>query len=89
LGDFVSGDSGDADQFIDAGGGYDVTLALRNLFTLDAGGTGTYTTHTIFGVEAPEDVEDPGNPVPEPATVISGAAFAALAIARSLRRRKA
>lgn len=87
LNDGISGDSGDADQFIDAGNGYDVTLALRNVFSLAAGGSATYTTHTIFGVEAPDDVEEP-NPVPEPATVVSGMAFAALAAVRVLRRKK-
>jgi hypothetical protein len=55
LDDTVTGDGGDADQFIDAGGGYDVTLALRNLFDLTAGGSATYTTRTIFGSGTPDD----------------------------------
>jgi hypothetical protein len=64
LDDIITGDGADPDQFIDAGGGYDVTLALRNLFTLSGGGTGTYTTLTIFGDGAPQDVVL--QPVPEP-----------------------
>ena len=87
LNDGIQGDSADADQFIDAGNGYDVTLALRNVFEIGAFGTATYTTHTIFGVEAPDDVEEP-NPVPEPATVLGGAALAALAAVRGIRRKK-
>lgn len=83
----ITGDSADADQFIDAGNGYDVTLALRNIFEIGAFGTANYTTHTIFGVEAPDDVEEP-NPVPEPATVLGGAALAALAAVRGIRRKK-
>ena len=46
LNNVINGDGSDADQFIDAGKGYDVTLALRNLFTLGAGNT---TTQKIYG----------------------------------------
>jgi len=42
------------DQFIDAGAGYDVTLALRNEFP---SGTSVYVTKTLFGSGAPEDVQ--------------------------------
>jgi hypothetical protein len=58
----VTGDAGDADQFIDAGGGYDVTLALNNVFSLAPGASTTYTTTTIFGAGAPEDVRPPTVP---------------------------
>jgi Ca2+-binding RTX toxin-like protein len=44
----VSGDS-DNNQFIDTGAEYDVTLALRNLFSLAPGQSTTYTTSTRFG----------------------------------------
>ena len=50
----ITGDGGDADQFIDAGAGYDVTLALRNEFP---SGTSVYVTKTLFGSGAPEDVQ--------------------------------
>lgn len=65
LSDLIVSDSGDADEFIDAGSGYDVTLALRNIFALGAGETTTYSTSTIFGSGAPEDVGS----VPEPASL--------------------
>ncbi len=44
----VRGDS-DSNQFIDAGSEYDVALALRNVFSLTAGQSTTYTTTTRFG----------------------------------------
>ena len=44
----ITGDGGDADQFIDAGQGYDVTLGLRNLFSLQAGQSGTYVATTMY-----------------------------------------
>jgi RHS repeat-associated protein len=44
----VQGDS-DSNQFIDAGSEYDVALALRNVFSLAAGQSTTYTTTTRFG----------------------------------------
>lgn len=72
LDDTVAGDGADADQFIDAGGGYDVTLALRNEFSLAVGATTTYTTSTFFGSGAPTVV---AASVPEP-----GTAFAALLV---------
>lgn len=54
----VTGD-GDADQFIDAGNEYDVTLAFRNAFTLDVGESAVYTTDTLFGSGAPAAVPEP------------------------------
>jgi len=56
LDNIIKGD-GDADQFIDAGAGYDVTLALRNTFSLGAEGSEVYVTKTIFGSGAPEDIQ--------------------------------
>lgn len=53
LDDIITGDTGDADEFIDAGNGYDVTLAIRNTFQP---GTTVYVTKTIFGSGAPEDI---------------------------------
>jgi len=43
-------------QFID-GAGYDVSLALRNEFSLVGGESVVYVTKTVFGSGAPEDVE--------------------------------
>jgi hypothetical protein len=70
LDNLITGDGGDSDQFIDAGNGYDVTLGLSRLFTLLAGGSTTFTTGTIFGTGAPQDIVLPptNGAVPEPAT---------------------
>jgi hypothetical protein len=73
----ITGDGGDADQFIDTGSGYDVTLALRNLFSLGAGASTTYTTQTIFGTGAPEDIPDPD---PDPGVVPAPPAFVLMGI---------
>jgi hypothetical protein len=86
LDNLVTNDGGDADQFVDAGAGYDVTLALRNTFLLAAGGSTTYTTATYFGTGAPDEVTPPE--VPEPASmVLFGLGGLGLMVAR--RRRQA
>ncbi|MFN0069746.1 MAG: hypothetical protein ACKVYV_19180 [Limisphaerales bacterium] len=86
LDDLVTGDGGDADQFIDAGGGYDVTLALRNTFNIPVGGTAQYVTATIFGSGAPRVVQPPGV-IPEASTVWTMAGLGLLAGGTWLRRR--
>jgi len=53
----ISGD-GDADDFIDPPR-YDVSMALRNTFSLGQGDTVVYVTKTIFGTGAPEDFRFP------------------------------
>ena len=53
LNNTIAGDGADPDQFIDAGNGYDVTLALRNVFLLAPGETTSYTTQTAFGAGEP------------------------------------
>jgi len=59
LSDTITGDF-DNDGFIDVGQEYDVTLALRNVFSLAPGATASYTTRTIFGSGQPDDLpEDP------------------------------
>ncbi|MDX2217216.1 MAG: PEP-CTERM sorting domain-containing protein [Oculatellaceae cyanobacterium bins.114] len=84
----IAGD-GNNNGFIDAGPGYDVTLALSNLFSLGANGSATYTTATIFGTGAPEAiVEPPDEPaaVPEPASIL-GLLAVSLYGAVSLKRK--
>ena len=71
----ITGDGGDADQFIDAGNGYDVTLGLRNLFSLQPGQSGTYVATTIWGSIAPENI-------PEPTTIMVFAGAGALMLRR-------
>lgn len=76
LDDIITGDGEDPlqlplDQFIDAGFGYDVTLALRNTFSLGIGGSTTYTTTTLFGSGVPGGCTNPNGcrTVPEPSIV--------------------
>jgi len=59
LDDTVKFDGGDADEFIDASSGYDVSMALRNTFSLGGGDSVVYVTKTIFGTGAPEDFRFP------------------------------
>ncbi|MGF1535241.1 MAG: calcium-binding protein [Elainellaceae cyanobacterium] len=61
LDDVITGDGADADSFVDSGGAFDVTLAFRNGFELAPGETVTYTTTTIFGTGAPEEVTLPSD----------------------------
>jgi hypothetical protein len=73
----ITGDSADADEFVDAGGAYDITLALLNTFDIAAGGSATYTTRTFFGTGVPSAVvvPPPGpnpNPIPLPAAAWAG-----------------
>jgi hypothetical protein len=85
LDDTITGDGADADQFIDATGGYDVTLALRNVFALEAGASTNYTTSTYFGNGAPEDVTLAE--VPEPASMVLFG-LGAIGLAGVARRRR-
>ncbi len=88
----ITGDS-DLDGFID-GVGYDVTLGLRNEFSLAVGETAVYVTKTIFGSGPPEDVEiDPSTsemvggiilPIDTMALLIAGAQFNAFFILSTL-----
>jgi hypothetical protein len=73
LDDTVSGDGADADHFIDPAGGYDVTLALRNDFSLGAGASTTYSTSTYFGSGSPAAVAQAVvAAVPEPGSALVG-----------------
>ncbi len=89
LDDTITGDGVDADQFVDAGAGYDVTLALRNIFSLGAGQTTTYMTSTIFGSGTPQSGGDGGSTVPEPSVLtLLGAGILGLAFARKRKVNK-
>jgi hypothetical protein len=59
LGDTVFNDGPDPDQFIESGQEYDVTLALRNSFTLEPGESTIYATRTFFGSGPPSAVNFP------------------------------
>jgi hypothetical protein len=88
LDDTVTGDGADADQFIDAGNYYDVTLALRNMYSVLAGETVTYTTSTIFGSGTPSSGGGGNdNQIPEPATLaLMGLGLAGLGFARKRKQ---
>ena len=62
----ITGDSEDPDQFVDSGA-YDITLALRNGFTLEPGESTNYTTNTVFGEGSPDRV----NIVPGSGSIIN------------------
>ncbi len=83
LGNTVVGDGVDADQFIDAGNSYDVTMALNNLFSLESGGSTVYTTNTYFGSGAPVSVI-----VPEPGSTLGLLALSALGGGSIFKRRQ-
>ncbi|MEG5035680.1 DUF4347 domain-containing protein, partial [Microcoleus sp. AT3-D2] len=63
LDDSVYGDDLDADQFVDplpvGTGPYDLTLALRNRFSLEGNQSTSYATTTIFGTLPPNEVNLP------------------------------
>ena len=56
LDDLIAGDL-NGDGFVDVGREYDVTLGLRNLFSLAPGASDTYTTLTVFGSGAPNQLD--------------------------------
>lgn len=90
LDNIISGDGPDSDQFIDAGNGFDVTLALRNVFSLGAGETTTYTTSSFFGAGAPTSVVTPTPPtqsVPEPTTILGLVAIGGFGLHSSKKRK--
>jgi len=95
LDNVVSGGIGPTmDNNFIGGGGYDVTLGLRNVFSLPEGATVVYVTKTVFGSGPPEDVEiDPpveemvGGiilPIDTMALLIAGAQFNAFFILSTL-----
>ncbi len=81
----ITGDT-NSDQFVDSGKEYDLALVLRNLYTLAPNATKSYTTRTVFGSGAPEDIsggtgtitgelscDSNGNGTIESSEIISGA----------------
>jgi hypothetical protein len=74
----------DFDNFIDAAAPYDVTLAMRNEFSLGAGESATFSTLTFFGNQ-PISLE-----VPEPASIAlwSLMGLAVVGFAYRFRRKK-
>jgi hypothetical protein len=63
LDDTVYGDGLDTDEFIDSSpigsGPYDLALALRNRFSLEANQSSSYATTTLFGTLPPNEVNLP------------------------------
>lgn len=86
LNNFINGDGPDGDQFIDTGNGFDVTLALNNLFALEAGESTTYTTRSFFGAGSPASVTPPTQSVPEPTTILGLLAVGGLGLRSSIKR---
>jgi subtilisin-like proprotein convertase family protein len=70
----IENDGPDPDQFVDAGQGYDITLALANIFNLAPGEVGVYTTSTLFGTGTPDETVEvpPAAPPPPPPFQFSG-----------------
>lgn len=62
-------DGADSDQFVDAGLGYDITLALSRNFTLGAGQSTTFTTSTFFGSGAPQQLTPLEPPIVTPPVI--------------------
>ena len=52
----ITGDGANGDGFVDSEP-YDITLALRNSFSIESGESVTYTTETIFGTGSPGDID--------------------------------
>jgi hypothetical protein len=88
LDNIITGDGTDADQFIDAGNGYDVAFAFNNLFSLGAGQTTSYTTQTFFGSAPPNIVNPNPESVPEPASVLGLLVVSALGATSKLKRKQ-
>lgn len=87
LDDTITNDGGDADLFIDAGAGYDVTLALRSICSLAPGQSLTFTASTIWGTGAPQDTPGQNPAVPEPGTLVLMGTGVALLASRFRRSR--
>lgn len=87
LDDTIASDGADADQFVDAGFGYDITLAFRNSFSLGAGESSSYQTTTVWGSTTPDAIAPAG--VPEPATfVLAAVGMVSMGLVTWHRRRR-